>query len=179
MQKKLFIIGIIAVIILVIVIGIVIYFNQTDETYTPEKEIENVDLRKTIISLYFQDKESKSLKIETRLIDSKNLLKTPYKTLVEMLTKGPENNMFETIIPNDTRVISAELQGSCVVLNLSKEFLNNSGDSIQKSNSIYQIVNTLTELKEVSSVKFLIEGEESDGFTQDGISLKNEFVPIV
>ena len=59
---------------------------------------------------------------------------------------------------------------------MSKEFLNNSGDAIQKSNSLYQIINTMTELTEVNSVKFKIEGEENEGFSQDGISLKNEFV---
>ena len=41
---------------------------------------------------------------------------------------------------------------------------------------MYQIINTMTELTEVNSVKFKIEGEENEGFSQDGISLKNEFV---
>ena len=33
------------------------------------------------------------------------------------------------------------------------------GDVNEKCNMIYTIINTLTELKEVESVKFLIEGE--------------------
>ena len=41
---------------------------------------------------------------------------------------------------------------------------------------IYSIVNTLTELKEVDSVKFLINGEEVNGFDEDGINLTSEFV---
>ncbi len=175
MQKKFLII--IAIIISLIIIGVTFFIlNQDNSEIVPENEIENTDLRKTIISLYFQDKESKSLKVETRLIDSKNLLKTPYKTLIEMLINGPENNLFETAIPTDTKVISTELNGNCLIVNLSKEFLNNSGDAIQKSNSLYQIINTMTELTEVNSVKFIIEGEENEGFSQDGISLKNEFV---
>ena len=174
MRKKILI-----VVIAVILIGIAVsifMMSQTETEFVPEGEIENIDLRKTIISLYFQEKESKTLKIETRLIDSKNLLKNPYKTLIEMLINGPENDMYETAIPTGTRVISTQLNVNCLTINLSKEFLNNSGDIIQKSNSLYQIINTLTELTEVNSVKFLINGEESDGFTQDGISLKNEFL---
>ncbi len=174
MRKKILII-LIAVILLVIAI-VAFVMSRTETEIVPEGEIENIDLRKTIISLYFQDKESKSLKIETRLIDSKNLLKNPYKTLIEMLIAGPENDMFETVIPSGTRVISTDLSGNCLTINLSKEFLENSGDAVQKSNSLYQIINTVTELTEVNSVKFLIDGVESDGFVQEGISLKNEFV---
>lgn len=174
MRKKILII-LIAVILLVIAI-VAFVMSRTETEIVPEGEIENIDLRKTIISLYFQDKESKSLKIETRLIDSKNLLKNPYKTLIEMLIAGPENDMFETVIPIGTRVISTDLSGNCLTINLSKEFLENSGDAVQKSNSLYQIINTVTELTEVNSVKFLIDGVESDGFVQEGISLKNEFV---
>lgn len=174
MRKKILII-LIAVILLVIAI-VAFVMSRTETEIVPEGEIENIDLRKTIISLYFQDKESKSLKIETRLIDSKNLLKNPYKTLIEMLIAGPENDMFETVIPSRTRVISTDLSGNCLTINLSKEFLENSGDAVQKSNSLYQIINTVTELTEVNSVKFLIDGVESDGFVQEGISLKNEFV---
>ena len=40
---------------------------------------------------------------------------------------------------------------------------------------IYTIVNTLTELNEVQSVKFLIDGEEVKGFEEDSINLTNEF----
>lgn len=40
---------------------------------------------------------------------------------------------------------------------------------------IYTIVNTLTELNEVQSVKFLIDGEEIDGFEENSIKLTNEF----
>ena len=95
MQKKFLII--IAIVISLIIIGVTVFIlNKDNSEIVPENEIENTDLRKTIISLYFQDKESKSLKVETRLIDSKNLLKTPYKTLIEMLISGPENNLFET-----------------------------------------------------------------------------------
>ena len=40
---------------------------------------------------------------------------------------------------------------------------------------IYTIVDTLTELNEVQTVKFLIDGEEVSGFEEDSIQLTNEF----
>lgn len=50
-----------------------------------------------------------------------------------------------------------------------------SGDVMEKCKMIYTIVNTLTELNEVQSVKFLIEGKEEKGFEESSIYLTNEF----
>ena len=63
-----------------------------------------------------------------------------------------------------------------ILSNTSKEFVENAkGDVVQKSKMIYTIVNTLTELNEVQSVKFLIDGEEVTGFEEESIKLTNEF----
>jgi spore germination protein GerM len=175
MEKKItIIVGILVVVVAVISIFIATHAEVTE--YTPESEIENSDLRKTIISLYFADAETNELKIETRLIDSKELLKNPYKTLIEILISGSENSSYKTLIPENTKVLGTKLNGECLTVNLSEEFLANLGESMEKINSIYQIVNTVTELTEVNSVKFLINGEEVEGFSEIGISLKCEFV---
>ena len=44
-----------------------------------------------------------------------------------------------------------------------------------KRNYIYSIVNTMTELNEVNSVKILIDGQESNGFEDIGLSFSGEF----
>ncbi len=113
---------------------------------------------------------------EARLIDSKELLNDPYKYLIGLLIEGPKNDALRRIIPEGTTLKNATLVGECLALNFSKEFIDNStGDAISKSNVIYSIINTVTELKEVSRVKFLIEDEESDGYSDVGISFRNEF----
>ena len=175
MRKKI-IIGII--LLMIIAMGIFICMNVSVETeYTPEPEIEDKEYRNTVISLYFQNKESKELQIETRLIDSKELFKNPYNTLIEMLLNGPDSTNLENCIPIDTKLISTVLEGECLIVNLSKEFIEGAKENIEdKMNSIYSIVNTVTELKEVSSVKILIEGEEGKGFESDGIKFDNVFV---
>ena len=53
--------------------------------------------------------------------------------------------------------------------------MEHSGDVMQKCKMIYTIVNTLTELNEVQTVKFLIDGEKVEGFKEDSIKLTNEF----
>lgn len=181
MKKRLFIFGII-----ISIIGGVAYAfisNNTEETitniseYIPEEEISDEDLRKTIITLYFVNTESQKLESEARLIDSKELLREPYKVLVGMLIKGPKDSNLESLIPQNTKVIGTELKGNCLTINFSKEFLEvDKTDPIKISNLIYSIVNTLTELKEVTSIKFLIDGEENDCFSDIGIDFKAEFV---
>lgn len=175
MRKKI-IIGV--VFIVLILIGIFIYFNVGIETeYIPEPEIEENEYRNTIVSLYFSNKDSKELQIETRLIDSKELLENPYSKLINLLLEGANSENLESTIPSETKLIGTTIENNCLTVNLSKEFIERQeGDVIAKINSIYSIVNTVTELKEVSSVKILIEGEENKGFEDDGIKFDNVFV---
>ena len=71
---------------LILILGVVVVINCNIETeYVPETEIADKELRKTMVNLYFQDKTSKELVKESRLIDSKNLLREPYKELLNML----------------------------------------------------------------------------------------------
>ena len=147
-----------------IVINTVLDKNEEilDE-YVPEVEISDKELRKTVVTLYFENEDENKVASETRIIDSKELLREPYETLIGMLLKGPKSSSLKTIIPESTKVLGASLNGSCVTINLSKEFVENSPEDVnRKCDMIYTIVNTLTELKEVESVKFLIDGEEWD-----------------
>ena len=51
-------------------------------------------------------------------------------------------------------------------IDLSKEFLNSSG-----TNAIYSIVNSLSELTEVSGIKFTIDGEVKDGLKETFVKM--------
>lgn len=153
-MQKWIILGIIAAII---IIGTIVVMNVDIETeYTPESEIEEVELRKTIVSLYFKNKETGEIVKETRLIDSKDLLLDPYKNLVDMLIDGPENDNFERVLPEEIKVIETNIENGCVSVNLSSEFENVEDKELVKET----IEKTLEELTEVTSVKLLIEGNE-------------------
>lgn len=171
---------ILIVTLIIIILGGIVIMNFNIETeYIPETEIEDKELRKTIVSLYFQDKQTKELVRESRLIDSKNLLKEPYKELINMLMAGPENENFEKCIPDGVKIIDISLSKGIVTINFSNEFVENSSDDKQKYNSIYSIVNTLTELKEVSGIKIIIDGNEIDGFIENGLDFKQVFAKTV
>ena len=177
-MKKIVILIVIMITMITTFTYLVIVNSEPEETeYIPEEEISDTDLRNTILTLYYENNEDGEVQTEARLVDSKELLEDPYSYLVNLLIEGPKNEGLRKNIPEGTKLNGCILLGECLTIDLSKEFiLNSKGDSLQKSNIIYSIVNTLTELKEVSRVKILIDGQESDGFEDVGISFKEPFV---
>lgn len=184
MNKKIFKILIIVLIILIIigVIGITIvkFFENKKyndmQNYTPQEEISDEQLRKTIISLYFKDAENDDLVTEARLIDAKILLAEPYKVLLSMLVQGPKLEGNVQMIPASTIVNKAELNGDVLEVDLSETFVKEfKGNDTIKKLAIKSIVNTLTQLNEVNKVRILINGEKDRGFENSEVNFKQVF----
>lgn len=139
--------------------------NNFEEEFIPEEEITEEQARQTIVSLYFQNKDTEELMPEARLVDIKDIMSNPYEKLVYLLIEGPKSDKAVKVIPENTKVLKTYMEGDCVILDLSKEFLNYSKDNEkQKKNMVNSIVNTLTELTEVNSVKFMIDGQVNEEF---------------
>lgn len=169
-MKRNFILRVVIVISIISIIAILIILNfstevvenvENETVIEPEEEISEEQMRQTSVILYFEDKESMQLVTEEKKADAKDLIDNPYLYIVNLLILGPEDKNLQSPIPEETKVNKAEINKDCVTVDLSKEFLNSSG-----TNAIYAIVNSLTELKEVNSVKFLIDGEEQDNMKE-------------
>lgn len=181
MKKKI----IISIIILIILIGIGVWYffimdneEQINEII-PEEEISEEQMRQTIVSLYFYNTDTKSLVPEGRLIDVKDLVEEPYKKLMELLIEGPQNTGLTKTIPDGTKINKIELKGDTLYIDLSSEFIDNhSGGEEQESATIYSIVNTMTTLTEVNSVKILINGEENKAFKDNKMKFDDPFVVV-
>ena len=146
--------------------------NTIVEEYTPEEEISEDQLRQTIVSLYFQSKESKELVPEARLVDIKEILNDPCDKLVNLLIEGPKNEKQERKNHENKKLNKRNKEDDCVTLDFSAEFLNyDKSNENTKNNMINSIVNTLTQLTEVNKVKILIDGNENQEF-QDVYSVK-------
>ena len=142
--------------------------NNTEvEEYTPQEEITEEQLRQTIVSLYFQAKETKELVAEARLIDIKEILNNPCDKLGNLLIEGPKSEKSERLIPENTKLNKSYMENDCITLDFSAEFLNyDKSDEKVKKNMKNSIVNTLTQLTEVNSVKILIDGNEHEEFKE-------------
>ena len=169
MKKNKIILIIILIIIILISLGFFIKKknsknnNSKDSDYTPQEEISDSQMRSTIVSLYFLDTKTNNIKSEGRQIDSIELLKNPYLTLIKLLIDGPKNTDLKPIFPENTHIINASIENGNVSLNFSNEILNFS-DDIQKFNIINSILKTLSELNEVNSFNVLINGEINEQF---------------
>ena len=137
------------------------------EEYTPEEEISEDQLRQTIVSLYFPNKETKKLEPEARLVDIKEILNSPYERIVNLLIEGPKDEKQEKIIPDNTKLLNSSLEGDCLTLDFSSDFLNyDKTDEKAKENLINSLVNTLTQLTEVNSIRILIDESENEEFKE-------------
>lgn len=117
------------------------------------------------------------LQEESRLIDVKDLITEPYVVLINLLIGEPKGSNLISAIPNGTKINSTQLKNDILYLDLSKEFIENHiGGEEEEKISIYAIVNTLTQLTEVNSVKILIDGNEDSSFSDGKINFKEPFV---
>jgi len=173
-RKK--IIAIIAL-VLIILLGIFVFNNISIENaedkyqdYTPQEEISEEQMRQTKVVLFFANNETGELESEIKIVDANSLIKEPYKEIFNMLMNGPQSSNLKKLIPEGTALHDIKLEKSCVVINVSNEFLNYETEE-NKFKIINSIVNTLTNLKEIDSVKFLINGEQNENLAE--VYLKN------
>lgn len=140
--------------------------NEITE-YTPEEEITENQLRQTIVSLYFLDKETGEISPEPRLVDIKELMNLPYDKLVKLLIEGPKNEKLKKLIPDGTQILKTYIEGDCLTVDFSKEILSyDKGDPNVKGNMVNSIVNTVTELTEVNKLRIKVEGQDVEEFKE-------------
>lgn len=166
-----------SVLLIILIIGgyfVIKYLKQKDESgeiaeeYTPQEEISEEQLRQTIVTLYFISKDTKEITPEARLVDIKDIITNPYENLINLLIEGPKNEKNQKVIPDNTKLNKTYMEGDCITLDFSQEFLNyDKNDEKAKENMVNTIVNTLTELTEVNKVKILIDGNQSEEFQEE------------
>ena len=100
--------------------------EKMEEEYQPQEEITDEQMRQTIISLYYENKETGELMPEGRLIDVKTLLNNPYKILIEMLIAEPKNNKLQSAIPNGTIINNVELKNDILYVDFFKRIYRKS-----------------------------------------------------
>ena len=181
MRVKLFLYVLLAVIIVIATFLGVKSFTKDDnidiKEYIPQEEISEEQERQTLVTLYFQNIQNKDIMPEARLIDVKLLLNNPYETLAKLLLDGPKSDKLKSVIPEGTKLLDAKVNGNTAVVNFSTEFVKSVNLGKEEEEKIIDsIVNTLTELNEIDSVKILIEGKEGECFEDKAVEFTESFV---
>lgn len=183
MRKKEGTLIIIILIILVLAVGVFIFLknkNNVMEEYIPQEEITEEQLRNTIVTLYFKNKETGEIVSEARKVDVSILMKDPYNYLLNELINGPKNEKLERTIPEGVKLNNTKLEGNVLIIDLSNEFIDKAPLEKEEQYKILKsIVNTLTELTEVNYIKILINGEEGKGFTNNEIMFSENIGRII
>ena len=135
------------------------YFKNKDKEiseYVPEQEITEKQARQTIVSLYFENKETGEVSPEARLIDIKDLMDLPYEKIVNLLIEGPKNDKLVSIFPRVTKLLKVYMEEDCLNLDFSSDLLNiENKEKVKES-----LLKTMITFNEVNSVKILVEGKE-------------------
>ncbi|MBO4897999.1 MAG: GerMN domain-containing protein [Clostridia bacterium] len=138
-------------------VGILGKDDLITDTEKLESEIINV-------TLYFADSNAMYLVPEKRQIVSKDSSQLELAIMNELL-KGPLSDGLYAVVSPDVKVLSAKTERGVCFVNLSSDFISkSSGGSAGELLSVYSIVNSLCELKDVDKVQILIEGKATESF---------------
>lgn len=120
---------------------------------------------KSPVQLYFINEQGNKLSAETRYISNTETTKgSAYLATVVLkeLIKGPaKGSLLQSSVPKETTVhADVTIKDGIATVDLSKEFIDkHPGGKKNEQLTLYSIVNTLTEIKDIKSVQFKVDGK--------------------
>ena len=116
------------------------------------------------ITLYFPHRDSENLYKERRTIKITD--QQPVEQyIINELIKGPQSEEMAAALSSDTKLLSVEIYEDICFVNLKSDFTEkNSGNAAKEKLAVYSIVDSLTELKNIKRVQFLMDGKRVDKF---------------
>lgn len=125
--------------------------------------ISNINsFEKATLLLYFSDESGTKLVEETRDVFY-DLNTSRERLIVDELIKGPFTASLKATIPSDTKVISVTMNEGICYVNFDEGFLNSLSDVLD-SITIYSIVDSLSEMPNVSRVQILVNGKSDKNY---------------
>lgn len=121
----------------------------------------------TTLNLYFAHKDGTALVKEKRTVHYSTNISIE-KLIMEQLIEGPKKSGTMSTVPSGTKLISVTVVDGICYVNLSDSFRNQNVE-VNEEIVLYSIVNSLTEVPNVSKVQIAINGS-TDGklrFTYD------------
>jgi germination protein M len=119
------------------------------------------------IHLYFANEENTKLKLEIRYIpttEAKKSVNNLATLILKELINGPDNKSgLKATIPEGTKLgsrIKIDAASGVATVDFTKEFVSkHPGGKIAEQLTIFSVVNSLTELKEIRKVRFTVAGK--------------------
>jgi hypothetical protein len=102
------------------------------------------------------------------------------RVLVEALHRGfPFGGKNHPVVPPGTRLLDIKIIDGIVYLDFSREFRDNHWGGVETEvNTIYSIVQTLTQFPQVKAVQFLLEGQQVRTIATGAVDLTEPVQPL-
>jgi germination protein M len=125
------------------------------------------------VHLYFSDEDGTRLVREIRYVDmneAKQGTEQLAALLVKELVKGPSNTTLKPTIPEGAALRSpVKIENRTAIVDMTKEFVDNHpGGKEAEEMTIFSIVNTLTELKDIEKVRPYLQGFTANTYLEEG-----------
>jgi hypothetical protein len=134
-----------------------------DQVEQNTKITETEHPKKSVVHLYFSDKDNSFLKAETRDLFHSDNLADFGKNIVESLIEGPRTELMRTIPANTALKAFYITRDGTAYVDMSETIRDaHPGGVKSELFTIYSMVNSLTlNIPEIDSVKILISGKEA------------------
>lgn len=134
--------------------GVSLIRGQTDlDPINPDRNPQEVTL-----ILYFSDDQAMYVLPEERVVEQ--IEETLPELLIRELIAGPTSENLRRTIPEEVQLLGISVEDGVAFVDFSEEMRSKHwGGSAGELMTIGSVVNTLTELPEIESVQFLIEGQ--------------------
>lgn len=118
------------------------------------------------LTLYFGDNQAEYLIPETReiqILKDTRSATTVAEAIVKELIAGPTSKDLISTIPKETKLLSVKIENQIAYVDFNEEIkTKHPGGSAGETMTIYSLVNSLTELPEITKVQILINGKKID-----------------
>ncbi|MBQ8004021.1 MAG: GerMN domain-containing protein, partial [Oscillospiraceae bacterium] len=116
------------------------------------------------INLYYSNVTADGLQADRTTLSLSPDTTLEHAVLSRILTSSSSGKL-KSAIPTGTRLNNVYVSEGVCYVDLSREFTDNViHDELHEGMAVYSIVNTMTELPMINSVKFLIDGNSPDGY---------------
>ncbi len=138
--------------------------------YLPDREISPPDQHPANLTrdrnLYFIRLDNDGTIVRTPVSRSLPVSDSPMMDVLNVLLQGPNagerNRGLESLIPEETKILSATVRGKTAYISFSEDFQFNTYGVEGYAAQLRQIVWTVTEFPTISDVQILIEGRRID-----------------
>lgn len=103
---------------------------------------------------------SEEIKVENNISNEEKIL-----LIINKLIEGADKANLIDVIPSGSKLNNVYINGNMAYVDFSKEFVeNHPGGSLGEYNTIYSIVNSITEINGIEQVNFLIDGKKQAAY---------------